>query len=250
MWVERQSRKGVQVEAGAAHTFDVDWKPDKMGSSLPSLPLPSTDRNWRGAGPCHAAAGCFEKLHIHMYIHEKHKNTLVHWCAHKYTVAPQPLSVCQNVSQDVLAPANQARDSAWQTPPQRESSCHLDKWTLEEWGGVCMFVQPFMCVSGFTPVHLCWSIGMCIIKMTCRWLVWVFSFFFLFLSCWPVIPWLIPIRKWINASRAWFLWTSFLSRKSSGKHCQQSRNTPAAPTACLDAEQSLKWHWLYTGNNH
>lgn len=51
---------------------------------------------------------------------------------HMHTVAQQPVNVFQTVSQDVLAPANQVRDSAWQTPLHQESSCHLDKWTLEE----------------------------------------------------------------------------------------------------------------------
>lgn len=38
--------KVLLVEAGRrVCTFDVDWKPDKMGCSLPSLPLPSTGRN-------------------------------------------------------------------------------------------------------------------------------------------------------------------------------------------------------------
>lgn len=35
----------MQVEAEAVCTFDVDWKPDKMGCSLPSQLLPSTGRN-------------------------------------------------------------------------------------------------------------------------------------------------------------------------------------------------------------
>ncbi len=154
------------------------------------------------ACPCQAQAETEEGLDLAMlllgvlksctFTPQRHTRSLVcvhthtHTHTHIYMVALQPLSVCQNVSQDVLAPANQARDSAWQTPPQQESSCHLDKWTLEEWGGVCvcvcvgmcMFVQPCICVCGFTPVCFCSSISTCIVRMTHRWLMYMWFFAF------------------------------------------------------------------------
>lgn len=122
-----EEEKGVRVEAGAACTLDIDWKPDKKGGcSLPSLLLPThgkkRKRGW--TLPCCSCYGCC----CGVFFFEKLRNPSTHTHTHTDTgMHYRPLSVFQNVSLDVLAPANRARDSAWQTPPQRESSCHLDK---------------------------------------------------------------------------------------------------------------------------
>lgn len=128
---------------------------------------------------------------------------------------------------------------------------HLNKspaviLTNEPWKSevvcVLMFAQPCICVCGFTPVYFYSSTGTCIISMTHRWLVYMWFLLF-YRSSWPVIPWLTQIRKWIISQ---VLRTSFYSQKSSGKHCWKSGYIPAD---WLNAESSLKWHWLYS-NQH
>lgn len=78
-----------------------------------------------------------------------------------------------------------------------------------------------------------------IIRMTHRWLVYMWFLLF-YRSSWPVVPWLTQIRKWISGQERR---TSFYSQKSSGKHCWKSGYALAA---WLDAESSLKWHWLHS----
>lgn len=113
----KEKEESGQVAAGALRTFDVDWKVDKTSRSLPNCPCQIQSETQEELDPAIAAAGCFVELHG--------QNTY----AHTYTQMAelQPPSVFQNVSLDVLAPVKQAGDSVWQTPPQQESSCHVDK---------------------------------------------------------------------------------------------------------------------------
>lgn len=114
------------------------------GCSVPKLVLPSAGKYWRRVGPC-CRRCCW--VFWNVALTRTHKQANTHLLGHVYTKTRRPLSVCQNVSRNVLAPANQARDSAWQTPPQQESSCHLDKWTLEEWRSGPVSLCSHACVS-------------------------------------------------------------------------------------------------------
>lgn len=159
MWVRRRRRKGV-VGWGRSGMHVWCWLEAWQNGLLPAKPTPAKHRQKLKRGrtlPC--CCWVFWKVACSlMYMRTNTKTHFAQTCTrtqtHTYVVPPQPLSVCQNVSQDVLAPTNQVRDSAWQTPPQQESSCHLDKWTLEEWGGVCVYV----CAA----VHVCLWIHACV----------------------------------------------------------------------------------------